>query len=120
MRRFLQRLKAAWLYSQHFPYIEEAEADDFWDEGDALRLAQFFRSQTGVKLTHRLRNYAIKSAVSAVKNPTNSNYNNGVAAGIPMLITAIESHFPAGVPTDTESERDEAEAGLDAFANSSA
>jgi hypothetical protein len=112
MRRFLRYLKAAWLYSRFFPYIEEAEEPGFWDKGDALKLHQFIESHTGRKFGHMLRNYAIKAACAAVKNPTNSPYNNGVAAGIPMLITAIEN-LSAGVPTDTESESNEAEAGLD-------
>ncbi len=102
MRKLLRYLRAAWLYSQHFPYVEDAEAEGYWNEEDASNLARFFHSHTGKKLSSRLYNYAIKSALSAVKNPGNSQYNNGVAAGIPMLIVAIESHFPAEPETDEE------------------
>ena len=112
MRRFIQYLKAAWLYSQFFPYVEKADEEGFWTDDDAKNTLQFFQSHSGRKLGHRLRNYAIQSALSAVKNPTNSKYNNGVAAGIPMTIVAIENHFPGGVPTDAESEQSEV-GGLD-------
>jgi hypothetical protein len=104
MRRFLRYLKAAWLYSQFVPYVEAADAEGFWTADDARKLYQFFQSQTGQKLSHRLRNYAIQAASSAVRNPTNSSYHNGVAAGIPMLIVAIENHFIGGEP-DAENEQ---------------
>lgn len=105
MRRFIRYLRAAWLYSQHFPYVEEADADGFWTDSDSLALHHFLESQTGQKFGHILRNYAINKACEAVRNPTNSPYNNGVAAGIPMLITAIENL--SAIPTDTESEQSE-------------
>jgi hypothetical protein len=106
MRRFLRYLKAAWLYSQFVPYIEEADEEGFWTNDDAKKLSQFLQSQTGQKLSHRLRNYAIQAASSAVRNPTNSAYHNGVAAGIPMLIVAIENHF---IGADVENEQAESE-----------
>lgn len=104
MRRFLRYLKAARLYSQFVPYVEAADEEGFWTADDAKKLYQFFQSQTGQKLKVCLTNYAGRAAASAVRNPTNSSYHNGVAAGIPMLIVAIENHFIGGEP-DAENEQ---------------
>lgn len=113
MRQFLRHLKAAWLYSRYFPYIEGADEEGFWTPADETSLASFLRSHTGSKLRHRLSNYYIQMAQSAVMNPDTPAYKMGVAAGIHMTISAIESHFPGGIPTDAESEQLEGQAALD-------
>lgn len=120
MIRFLRHLKAAWLYNRYFPYIEEADEDDFWTPADETTLANFFRSHTGAKLKHRLTNYYIQMAQNAVTNPSTPAYRMGMAAGVHMTITAIENHFPGGVPTDTESEQLEGQAALDALEHETA
>lgn len=102
MRNLLRHLRAAFLYARFFPYIEEADGESFWTPADEQALANFFNSYTGNKLKARLTNYAIKVACAAVKHPGSSPYENGVAAGVPMTIAAIESHFPQAQPTGEE------------------
>lgn len=105
MRNFIRHIKAAWLFGRLFPYIEEADAPDFWTQADCVALQIFLQSFTGTKLRHRLTNYAVKAACNAVKNPVNSQYNNGVAAGIPMALAAIDAHLPTQIETEqTEGE----------------
>lgn len=107
MLNFLRHLRAAWLYARYFPYIEEADGESFWTPADEQALANFFNSYTGNKLKARLTNFAIKKACAAVQHPGSSPYENGVAAGIPMTISAIESHFPQAQPTDGEQTTEE-------------
>lgn len=94
MRSFFRHLKAAWLFGKHFPYIEEADAADYWSDGDAEWLAGIFKSSPGRKLQSRLNNMAVKAAVIAVKQTKDHAYQSGVAAGIHMGIAAIAAHFP--------------------------
>lgn len=111
MRRFLAILRAARLYARYFPYIEEAEDGEYWNEDDARALNYFFRSVAGRKLQNRLRNYAIQSAMASVMQ--SNQFQRDVAAGIQMTIAAIENHLPGGVPTDADTELEERQAALE-------
>lgn len=86
-----RRLKAAWLFSREFPYVQDADND--WSDQDSINTRQFFASGTGLKLSMRLRNYAVRSAMQAVQKP-HGEHANGVAAGIAMTSAMIDAHMP--------------------------
>lgn len=114
---FLRRLKAAWLFYKVAPYIEEADAENFWTDDDANTLLRFFSGYTGNKLRMRLNNYANKAACNAVRQQGDYAYNAGIAAGIAMGVGAITSHFPSGTSNSAEIEQTEGATGLDLLAN---
>lgn len=105
MRNFIQRLKAAWAYGKHVPYIEEADEADYWTDADAEWLAGVFKTGPGKKLQARLNNMSVKAAVVAVRQTKDHVYQSGVAAGIHMGMSAISAHFPqAKMVEEPESE----------------
>lgn len=114
---FLRRLKAAWLFYKVAPYIEEADAENFWTDEDANSLLHYFSGYSGNKLRIRLNNYANKAACNAVRQQGDYAYNAGIAAGIAMGVGAITSHFPQATANSSESEQTEEETALDALAN---
>ena len=111
--RFLARLRAAWLYTKYSPYIEEADAEDFWTPADARWLSTMFGSYSGQKLKLRLRNYAISSAMNAVRDQSNTVYASGVAAGIAMGINAIDTHLSHEAADSLTTETSSEDAALD-------
>jgi uncharacterized protein YqjF (DUF2071 family) len=105
MRNLIRQFRAAWLFARYAPYIEEADAEDYWQPSDEQALAGFFSTYTGKKLQTRLNNFATKSAVSAVKQVKDHTYHSGWAAGTHAGIAAIYSHFPqATMVREPESE----------------
>jgi hypothetical protein len=116
----LRRLKAAWFYLKFAPYIETADAEEFWTEEDANNLARFFSGYTGKKLKIRLTNYVTKAATEAVQKQGDYAHNSGVAFGISLGVNAISEHFPLQQGVSAEPEQDEAMTALDALANEAA
>lgn len=120
MIRFLRRLKAAWLYARVAPYIEAADAEEFWTDNDATNLSRFFDSHSGRKLKLRLSNFTIKAACDAVNRGGDYARNTGIAAGVGIGIGAIEEHFTSGVTNNAESELPEELTALDVLAQEEA
>jgi hypothetical protein len=94
MGDFWQHLKAAWNYGRQFPYVEAADAEDYWTVDDARAMASFFNSPAGQKLRTRLMNWSLRMALAAVRNKDSSPYMNGQASGVDATIAAIDAHLP--------------------------
>lgn len=94
MREFIRHCRAAWIYGKQFPYVPEA--DENWTQDDAKIAKGFFQSGPGRKLGLRLRNFAVQSAMTAVRTP-NGEHACGVAAGVGMAAAMIDSHTVCNV-----------------------
>lgn len=92
----LQRIRAAFLFSRFFPYVEDAE----WDQADADALSHFLNSHAGKRLRIKLRNYATEAAMDAARK--GDRYHSGTAAGIAMMNAAIDAHLPFETKSETE------------------
>ena len=89
MREFLRRLKAAWIFTRYFPFVEIP--DNYWTREDALSFSHFMVSDTGVKLRHMWRMSVHNSAQKAVCERTDSAYVCGIAFGIRSLLAETDS-----------------------------
>jgi len=99
MREFIRHCRAAWIYGKRFPYIPEA--DESWTDDDAKIAKGFFASGPGYKLAMRIRNFSVQSAMTACAKP-NGDHANGVAAGIAMTASMIDSHTQCQVEENQE------------------
>jgi len=89
MREFLRRLKAAWIFSRYFPYVDIP--DDYWTREDAMAFSNFMVNDTGVKLRHMWRMAVHNSAQKAISERKDSSYVCGVAFGIRSLLAETDS-----------------------------
>jgi hypothetical protein len=94
-----QHLLRAWreaITSHTYDLVADTEAG--WTDDDARRLTEFFLTTTGKKLTARLTNYVIRSAIEATRQPSNHAYHNGVARGVALSVNTMQQHFYVGSP----------------------
>ena len=79
-----------------------------WTQDDARALASFLHSETGEKLSRRLRNVALSMNANAVQ--WSDAWRNGHAAGYMLAATDIQTLSADGAPQDSETS-EEADAG---------
>ena len=98
---FIERFKYAWREAINYPtYNREADNEGYWNETDAMRLYEFFNSETGLKMKDMMTNFAIRQSMESNKVLDPTHYSNGVARGCLILISYVENHFaqPERIP----------------------
>ena len=103
----IKRLIATYrLLKQIDKYYEEADAEDYWSNDDALALAQH---PTYTKLLKRLQNAGVKASVEACQPSDMGDHRRGMAFGLILSVNLIKQHFPANEGIVGHSEDDEAQ-----------
>jgi hypothetical protein len=104
MRSFLRRLKAAWLFSQVHPHVDELPGN-FWVDEDAKALSKFLTSRTGNKWRLFMLRHVQESAFRATMERNYAAYECGYASGCRGIMAINDSLLaipaPAGeLPTE--------------------
>ena len=89
MRELFRRIRAAFIFSRYFPYVDIP--DDYWTRSDAMAFSDFMVNDTGVKLRHMWRMAVHNSAQKAISERKDSAYVCGVAFGIRSLLAETDS-----------------------------
>jgi hypothetical protein len=93
MINFFLRLIKAWREAgirTRYEWTPDTETD--WDnEIDGMRLLEFMRSSTGLKLKRELSNYSLTTALNAVQNQSNATWHCGFAAGVKMCVETFQN-----------------------------
>lgn len=80
-----------------------------WSNDDALALGAFLRTETGAKLSARLRNASLSLNANAVQEGDHKTC--GRAYGYMTAIADIQTLSAGGAPEDASNTEDDAEAG---------
>ena len=90
--KFLSRFLYAWrqaVVGSQYEWLTNDEQE--WDnEVDGKNLVAFLGSDTGAKFQRDLTNFSMTTAVSACRNPANSTWHAGLAAGVSLVLEKIE------------------------------
>lgn len=98
---FIQRFLRAWRETNATAtYDMMGDAPDGWTPEDGRALLTFLSSQTGQRLSVKLRNFVVTSAVNATRQPGNTEYHCGVAFGVNLSVTALQNF--AALPRNGE------------------
>ena len=110
MTSFFRRVKAAWLFSQVHPHVDDFKPD-FWEEQDAKDLSRFLTGRTGRKWRLYMLKHIQDAAFRATLERNYAAYECGCAFGCRGLMAVSDSllQIPASQSeSDTEQEPDEA------------
>ena len=89
-----RRLRAAWDYGKLYPYQDEEYS---FTEDDSVNIDNFFNSGSGKKLWLKLRQDSLRMAFASLQRP-GSEHTLGIAAGIGMTVSTIDSLRPFREP----------------------
>ena len=107
---FFRRIKAAWLFSQVHPHVDDFKPD-FWEEQDAKDLSRFLTSRTGRKWRLLMLKHVQNAAFRAIIERNYAAYECGYASGCRGLMAVNDSLLKTPAPeseSQTEQEPDEA------------
>src|SRR6266566_4274870 len=109
---FFRRLKAAWLFSQVHPHVDDLPPN-FWIDEDAKALSKFLTSRTGQKWRLMMLKHVQNSAFRAIIERNYAAYECGYASGCRGLMAVSDSLLKVNAPeseSSTENTADEEQA----------
>lgn len=83
----LRFIKAMMIFARYQPWVESAG----WDKEDAIALASYLQSKSGVRLRLALRNMALRQQVAALTKTSGLEWEAGYCNGQNSVLAAIES-----------------------------
>lgn len=98
----IRRLRAMWLFAQHFPLCPEQCPQ--WERDDAVALNHFLNSATGRKLVLTIRYQEQASNATAVLKHDRHEYASGWAAGFRGALAWFQSLSETRTPQPTQPE----------------
>lgn len=112
---FLRRLITAYRNVRDYSYDSFADLEDGWTPEDAALLESFFYGPTGQKLRARMTNYVIRCAINATQQTSNQIYHNGIARGIALSVSQVETHFASSARSQSTIESEPVPVGAAQF-----